>query len=201
MSTPVDAAHTIVRPNDWITAVSRITTARMVDDISVPASMAHPRPLLLEKGSSPVKLGDIVTVSDIYRATAQHKRIDFVTIQNDERSVVGVSIRQVRRGAPGSLVCIADLTRSSSIQLRAPIDTVAIMTVDVETGEAVLSCERIGLARVTNIREEPGDDCTYSVDLVFGGITTHWSIDVPRYKVNQLVPVRASAYGTLVTLV
>ncbi len=174
------------------------TIVRLTDEASVPAREAHTEPVLLQEDTPSINLG-VVTPVDILHAIAKRKRIDFVTTDEDKRSVVGVSVRSVKPGMPGSLVCIVELVRSSPIQLRTPMDTVAIMTVDMETGQAMLSCQRIGLARVTRVTEESiHSDGTWITSLLFDGVTSNWGSDVPYYKVNQQVAVRVTAEGRLV---
>lgn len=172
------------------------STLYLVDDKPVPAKDAHPDPCLLEVGET-IKISQI-TATDILHAMAQHKRLDFVAIDNSRLSV---SVRSAKRGMLGTLVCIVDLVRSSCVQLRAPIDTVAVTTIDVEANQAFLTCERIGLARVTRVTEESaGNDDIWVTSLVFEGVTSHWDSDTPNYKINQLVPVRLPAHGGLIAM-
>lgn len=172
------------------------STMYLVDDKPVPAKDAHPDPCLLEVGEA-IAISKIAA-ADILHTMAQHKRLDFVAIDNSRLSI---SVRSVKRGVPGTLVCIVDLGRSSCVQLRAPIDTVAVMTIDIETSRAVLTCERIGLARVTRVtRESASNDDIWVTSLILNDVTSHWDSDTPQYKVNQLVLVRLSAHGSLIAM-
>jgi hypothetical protein len=171
------------------------TTLHLVDDTAVPTADTYPEPCLLAPGDV-ITPGDI-NIFDVLYATAKHKRIEFHTIEDGHPRAIRASIRHVKKGVPDTLVCIVELVRSSAVQLQSPIDTAAVLEIDVETRHAVLTCERAGLARVTNVI---ASNDVWATSLIFDGVTTHWSSHTPQYKVNQLVPVRLPAHGRLVAM-
>jgi hypothetical protein len=165
----------------------------LVDDLPAPV---HPEPCLLVPGET-ITLGELPSIDAILLATIWHKRLR-LTIREAGCGIC-VSVRHIKKGATGTLVCVVEPTQSSYVQLKSPIDTIAVMEVDAKTYQATLTCQRFGLARVTVVEEDPCGGDTWLTSLILDGVTSHWETDTRLYKTNQLVPVRL-ADGRLVAL-
>ncbi len=186
--------------------IASVTNPLLTDHAE--SSHRHPDPQLIDVGQT-VNLGPTYPSVYLLTAVANHMRLSFKG-PDDEHEAVHATISRVVAGHSNRVTAIVRLVPTSSIQLRDTAYSCAVITIHLDTGETVLSCNRTGTARIVKFSlEQTYADCgsrlvatdhsSWVVYVEFQGQTHRWGvIEKGNYQTGDTVPVRVTDAGYLV---
>lgn len=163
--------------------------------VEVPMYQTHKSPRLLAVGEE-FPLGVTNWRDVLLRALADFNlRLGFGVESTDEVfNSVEFHVFSVRPGARGRIACHGELVKSSCVQLADPNAGLAILMLDMDTGEVWITSQRVAYAVVTSVtldEDKWGEyEPDWSVRMEWEGISTTFRCATRNYEPGDRVKVR-----------